>query len=100
MNGMTLENIAEAVNGKLCLSQKQKKELLGKEASSVVIDSRLATKDCIFVATKGERTDGHKYIGDVIDKGAFAYGFHPPLLCLRPGGQRGRKMLLLRGFVF
>ena len=36
----------------------------------VVIDSREVTGGELFIALKGEKTDGHSYIGDVFDKGA------------------------------
>ena len=37
----------------------------------VVIDSREITEGGIFLALKGERTDGHRYIGTVFEKGAL-----------------------------
>ena len=40
--------------------------------SSVVTDSRKVTKGSLFVAIKGERVDGHDYIGDVFKSGAAA----------------------------
>ncbi len=39
------------------------------EIKSVVIDSREAVPGCLFVPLKGERTDGHLYIGEVFTKG-------------------------------
>jgi UDP-N-acetylmuramoyl-tripeptide--D-alanyl-D-alanine ligase len=36
----------------------------------VVIDSRQAVEGAVFVALPGERTDGHRYIGEVFDGGA------------------------------
>ena len=38
--------------------------------TNVVIDSRKAGKGSLFVAIKGERSDGHDYINDVFAKGA------------------------------
>ena len=46
-------------------SRKQKFE-------GVSIDSRTITKNEIFFAIQGERTDGHKYIKDVFEKGVDA----------------------------
>jgi UDP-N-acetylmuramoyl-tripeptide--D-alanyl-D-alanine ligase len=43
-----------------------------RTVSTVVVDSRRAGEDCLFVALKGERTDGHRYIADVLEKGAAA----------------------------
>ena len=40
--------------------------------SSVVTDSRKALNGSLFVAIKGERVDGHDYIGDVFKNGAAA----------------------------
>ncbi len=62
----TAEEIAKVTGGIL--------EVYGnggtKKVSSVVYDSRDAEKDSLFCAIKGERTDGHKYISDVVAKGA------------------------------
>lgn len=67
MKNMTLENLAAACGGKLvCRGQ-----LPCGEASAVVIDSRKAEKDSIFIAVKGERVDGHRFIPDVFAKGAL-----------------------------
>jgi len=37
--------------------------------SNVAFDSRKVNKNSLFVAVKGQQTDGHKYIDQVIDKG-------------------------------
>jgi UDP-N-acetylmuramoyl-tripeptide--D-alanyl-D-alanine ligase len=39
--------------------------------SEVVIDSRQAVPDSVFVALRGEQTDGHRYIGDAFERGAI-----------------------------
>lgn len=39
-----------------------------KDISSVSIDSRKIGKNCLFIAIKGERFDGHDFIDEVIDK--------------------------------
>jgi UDP-N-acetylmuramoyl-tripeptide--D-alanyl-D-alanine ligase len=39
---------------------------------SVVTDSRLAVSGALFVAIEGERTDGHRFVGDARDRGAGA----------------------------
>lgn len=39
------------------------------EAESIVFDSRKATSGCVFVAVRGTQTDGHEYIGQVIESG-------------------------------
>ncbi len=68
MKNLTLENIAKAVNGELVCKDI---DLIG-EVSGVVLDSRKVEKNYLFVATKGERVDGHSFINDVFDKGAMA----------------------------
>ena len=45
-------------------------ELLEKEIQGVVVDSHLIKEDYLFVATVGERVDGHRFIPDVYEKGA------------------------------
>jgi len=42
------------------------------EITSVISDSRQASSGCLFVPLKGERTDGHYYIGEVFEKGGRA----------------------------
>ena len=69
MKNMTIENIAAACHGRV---HYMKDELQGKTADGVVIDSRQIKPGFIFVATKGERVDGHRFIPDVFAKGALA----------------------------
>lgn len=45
---------------------------LDAEITAVVYDSRKAVPGCIFVCMPGAVTDGHKYIPDVVAKGAVA----------------------------
>ena len=53
--------------------------LLELHPENVVTDSRQAGPGSLFIAFRGERTDGHKYIPDVLKKGALA------VLCEEPG---------------
>ncbi|MGD8398210.1 MAG: UDP-N-acetylmuramoyl-tripeptide--D-alanyl-D-alanine ligase [Anaerolineae bacterium] len=39
---------------------------------STVIDSRLAKPGCLFIALRGERDDGHRFIPDALKRGAVA----------------------------
>lgn len=64
-NGALPSDLALACGGKL-LHEGVKK------ATHAVIDSRMATEGSIFVAIKGERTDGHLYITSAAEKGAAA----------------------------
>lgn len=65
MKNLTLENIAKACRG----------QLVGKsgfdEASCVVIDSRKMEPGGVFIATRGERVDGHSFIPKMKEMGAI-----------------------------
>ena len=69
MKNMTLENIAAARGGQIYY---MREDLAQETAKGVVIDSRQIEPGYIFVATKGERVDGHRFIPDVFAKGALA----------------------------
>lgn len=69
MKNMTLTAMCEAVGGKLYYAEKSD---MAKEATCVVIDSRLIEEGGVFVATVGERVDGHSFIDAVFEKGAMA----------------------------
>jgi UDP-N-acetylmuramoyl-tripeptide--D-alanyl-D-alanine ligase len=47
-----------------------------KAISQVIIDSRQAVPDSVFVALPGERADGHDYVADALDRGAIAALVH------------------------
>ena len=66
MKNMTLVNIAEAVQGTLCGFHDSFKD----EVTGVVLDSRKVEEGFLFIATKGERVDGHDFIDAVFEKGA------------------------------
>lgn len=42
------------------------------EISDLIYDSRLVKTANLFVAIRGEKTDGNKYVSDVVDRGAAA----------------------------
>lgn len=67
MKNMSLQKISAACGGTYCGSA----DLSEREVSSVVIDSRKAEKDSLFVAIKGARVDGHSFIPQVMKKGAL-----------------------------
>ncbi len=67
MKNLTLRNIAEVCGGKLYGSGKWQDT---EEVEGVVLDSRLVEAGYLFVATKGERVDGHSFIPQVLQKGA------------------------------
>jgi UDP-N-acetylmuramoyl-L-alanyl-D-glutamate--2,6-diaminopimelate ligase len=47
-------------------------EIQRQDVSDIVYNSNLVKKNSVFVAIKGFKTDGHKYILDAINKGAIA----------------------------
>jgi UDP-N-acetylmuramoyl-tripeptide--D-alanyl-D-alanine ligase len=67
MKNMTIENITKAVRGTYIGPE----ELLNREISAVVTDSRKTEEGCLFAAIRGERVDGHKFIPQVINRGAL-----------------------------
>lgn len=68
MRPITVEEAAKAVDGKI--------KIIGnapqKKIQKVLMDSRLAEEGSLFVAIKGERVDGHKFMAQVFEKGAAA----------------------------
>ncbi|MGI6003644.1 MAG: UDP-N-acetylmuramoyl-tripeptide--D-alanyl-D-alanine ligase [Lachnospiraceae bacterium] len=69
MKNMTIDNILMAVDGTIAAGGAQ---IPQGEAADVVIDSRKVGPGSIFIALKGEKTDGHLYIGSAFEKGAMA----------------------------
>ena len=65
---LTIKEIAEACGGMLVLQGGRIKDDM--RVSSVVIDSRAVEPGGVFLATVGERVDGHQFIPDVYAKGA------------------------------
>jgi UDP-N-acetylmuramoyl-L-alanyl-D-glutamate--2,6-diaminopimelate ligase len=47
-------------------------EVQRRDVADIVYDSRKVQKNSIFVAIKGYKTDGHKFLQDAINKGAVA----------------------------
>lgn len=91
MKGMTISEIAIAVGGQIYNEHRANHN---KEATSVVIDSRLVEQDGVFVATKGNRVDGHDFIGQVFEKGALA------VICEKlPDKPKGTCILVKDSFV-
>jgi UDP-N-acetylmuramoyl-tripeptide--D-alanyl-D-alanine ligase len=61
----TIDELIKAVGGEIY----QGPTFADREIYSVIIDSREASAGCLFVPLKGERTDGHLYIGEFFGKG-------------------------------
>lgn len=70
MKNLTVENIVKACEGTLYRKDLIKDHM--SEAAGVVLDSRLLQENYVFIATKGEKVDGHKFIPSVFEKGAMA----------------------------
>ena len=65
MIGMTLGRAVQACGAQLCGDADQNTAL-----NRVVIDSRVVEPGDLFVAYKGENTDGHRFIGAAFERGA------------------------------
>ncbi len=70
---LTIGQIAEAAGGRLVYrgSDNAYDTFLGTKADSVVLDSRQVSVGGVFVATVGERVDGHSFVASVFEKGAL-----------------------------
>ena len=71
MKELTLQNIAKACGGKLHLYNPETGDASFTEVTGVVIDSRKIEPGNLFVATRGERVDGHSFIPQVWEAGAL-----------------------------
>lgn len=69
---LTIRQIAEAAKGRLVYGGPEGalEAFLDTKADSVVLDSRQVTVGGVFVATVGERVDGHSFAASVFEKGA------------------------------
>jgi len=67
MKNLTLRNIAEACNGLYVGDD----AFLDFEVDNVTSDSRMVTKDSLFLAIKGQRVDGHDFIEQCFNQGAL-----------------------------
>ena len=94
MKDMTLEKIAAAVKGELHVENiAQGIDAKTTEAAGVVLDSRKVETGYIFIATRGERVDGHSFIDSVFDAGAIG------VICERaPEHPKGAYILVKDSF--
>lgn len=67
MKNITIKNVAKVCGG-TCYGSEKIQDL---EVSSIWTDSQKVEKDSIFIALKGEKTDGHAYIEQAFEKGAL-----------------------------
>ncbi len=75
MKNLTLSNITKAVAG----TYHGDPSLLDREVSDVVIDSRKVEPGALFIAIDGVRVNAHKFIPDVVKKGALCVISHEDL---------------------
>ena len=69
MQGLNINTVAQACNGKIYTVDNN---ISNKEFTGVEIDSRNIMEGNLFIATQGERVDGHSFIPSVFEKGALA----------------------------
>ncbi|MBQ9766625.1 MAG: UDP-N-acetylmuramoyl-tripeptide--D-alanyl-D-alanine ligase [Lachnospiraceae bacterium] len=67
---LTVRQIAEAAKGRLVYEGAEEPSFWDRQVDSVVLDSRQVTAGGVFVATAGERVDGHSFVSSVFEKGA------------------------------
>lgn len=67
MKDMTPEHIAKACKGTYHGPEEIKQQCV----DGIAIDSRLIQPGWLFVATRGERVDGHSFVSQVMEKGAL-----------------------------
>ena len=68
MKGLTINSVAKACGGELFWYDGNSEQ----EITGVVIDSRKIEEGSLFIATKGERVDGHTFIKRAFEKGCAA----------------------------
>ncbi|MBQ7360258.1 MAG: UDP-N-acetylmuramoyl-tripeptide--D-alanyl-D-alanine ligase [Lachnospiraceae bacterium] len=71
MRGLTLSAIAKACGGQLVLGPACDPEAVKQEITCAVLDSRKVEKGGLFFANEGAQVDGHKFIGQVYERGAL-----------------------------
>lgn len=49
------------------------------DVTGITYDSRTAIRGCLFVALRGEKADGHDFVGDAVQRGAHAVVYERPL---------------------
>src|SRR5678809_551600 len=67
---VTVMQLLAALNGQVPIVERH--GALDQVVSSVTDDSRAVASGSLFVAVKGERVDGHRYVAQAIQAGAAA----------------------------
>ena len=65
---MQLKTLAAAISVRQVIGP------LDRNVESIAYDSRRVQRNGLFVALRGEKTDGHAFIGQAIEKGASDHG--------------------------
>ena len=63
---LSIRDIILACEGEAHVSEKNE----NNKVTGAVLDSRLVSEGGVFIAQKGEKVDGHSFIGQVFEKGA------------------------------
>ena len=69
---LTIDEILKAVEGSELRFTGERNSSLKLEVSAVSTDTRKIPENSLFIALKGERFDGHHYLGDAVSAGASA----------------------------
>ena len=72
MQGLTIETVAKACDGQIFYSDCEQKKWKDHCLTGVEIDSRKLVAGNLFIATRGERVDGHSFIPEAFEKGCMA----------------------------
>ncbi|HEX2226179.1 MAG TPA: UDP-N-acetylmuramoyl-tripeptide--D-alanyl-D-alanine ligase [Candidatus Binatia bacterium] len=76
----TIDEILAATGG--AIAQAGKKRAFGE----IITDSAMAKRGSIFVALKGERLDGHRFVADAFKRGAACAIVHQEIAGMVPSG--------------
>jgi len=72
MDGTTMLQLSDIWQALIGETPPAPAELAGRAIHNVVIDSRVVQEGDLFVALRGEKTDGHLYLADAFARGARA----------------------------
>ncbi|MCD7745458.1 MAG: UDP-N-acetylmuramoyl-tripeptide--D-alanyl-D-alanine ligase [Lachnospiraceae bacterium] len=86
---MTLGRMADVCGG-IYYGREEDRD---REVCAITTDSRKAEPGCLFAAIKGERVDGHDFVGQVFGKGALCVigEQEPEFLCSSQGVPVGQR---------
>ena len=79
MEAMTVQELLEATGGKLLAGSRD------QTITAVETDSRTIHPGALFVALRGEQTDGHKFVAGALQSGAEGCLVIDPPVNIRPG---------------